>query len=126
MKTGKLLAATGSSIRKWFLPLPVTLFIIFLAGLVFNWRAVSSLAMGVLSIMGLMKLHGQNLRTLPPPLFFLSCACLLFFLSKIVSLLYTNDIDESLAHLRKSLPLVLAPFCFYVHYDLLFIHGERV
>lgn len=113
----------GSS---FLLPFPVLVFILFLAALVFNWRAVSSICMGVLFIAGLSNFNKQTGTFKASPFFYLSIGCILFFISKIFTLYDTSDTGETLAHLRKSLPLALAPFCFYANSQLFRLHSKQI
>lgn len=109
----------GLAILKQLPPFTVMIFIIYLSGLVFNWRAVNSVAAGILFITGLMDYTRQKRSFRSSPFFLLSMACACFFILKCFTLINTSHTEATISHLRKSLPLLLAPFCFYAHAALL-------
>ena len=86
------------------------LYLAFFASLVFAFRAVSSISVGLLLIAGLVKNRIEQKqffnRNLTNPLVIF---CGLLFLFQFVSLLYTNDMEQGWKNIRLKSALVVVP-----------------
>ena len=90
------------------------LYLLFLASLICSLRAITSISIGLILLIGLIT-NGKALSSLfkkGPDLFFM-IGCFLFFLLQLVSLLYTHDQQEAWDHIRLKSGLVLTPLAFY-------------
>src|SRR5580765_6876191 len=89
-------------------------YILFFIGLIFSFRAISSLATGVILVAGIIKnkpaqkyfFHG-NWKNL-----FLA-GCILFYILQFVSLLYTHNMHEGWNNIRLKSGLILIPLAVY-------------
>ncbi|HEV8287271.1 MAG TPA: O-antigen ligase family protein [Chitinophagaceae bacterium] len=95
-------------------PLLFILYLIFLVSLVFAFRAVSSISIGLILITGLVKNKIEQKRVLNPQLknLFFICCCL-FFLLQIIALLYTTNLNREWKDIQMKSALVILPMALY-------------
>jgi O-antigen ligase len=90
------------------------LYVIFFISIVFSLRGVSSIAIGLILINGAIKAKKDCgsffTNDLLSPFFI---GCVLLYILKCISLLYTNDLSEGLKHLERESGLILIPLAVY-------------
>jgi O-antigen ligase len=89
-------------------------YLCFLAGMVFAFRAVSSISTGCLLATSFIKNKTDTGSFFTPRLRnnYLA-ACCLFFILQIIALLYASDVQEGLKHVQIKSALLFIPLCFY-------------
>ena len=87
------------------------LYLVFFVSVICSYRGISSIAIALLIVTGLIKnktetgsLFNKNLKN-----GFILCCCI-FYMLQAASLLYTNNFPESITHLRIKSALILVPF----------------
>lgn len=86
------------------------LYILFFFSLVFSFRAISSISIGLLFIAGLIINRGElKTRLNAPSTRIFLFACSLFFLLQIFSLLWTRDLEEGWKNVRLNSGMLLIP-----------------
>lgn len=90
-------------------------YIIFFVSVVFALRAISSISVGLILLIGLIKNKGFrfDLKGERYLVFFLAGCGLIFFI-QCCSLLYTNNVDEGIKLLQRSSGLVFLPLAVFV------------
>src|SRR5215203_7100933 len=100
------------------------LFLSLLASIVFSWRAVSSIALGLILVTGLLKtasVKGNGFRLSIRSVFFLSCV--LLFALTCLALFYTDNMKEGLTQVQKKSAVVLIPLSLFA--SQWFLNGEN-
>lgn len=89
-------------------------YLVFFTSLIFSFRAISSLSIGLILIAGVLKNKIEQKRFfsryLRSPILIL---CILFFLFQCISLLYTTDLHEGWKNIRLKSALVLIPLALF-------------
>ncbi len=86
------------------------LFVVFLLGLVFSFRAVSSISTGLLLIVGIIKnrIEGKPWMASQWKNLFIF-GCIAYFVIQLLSMIYTQDTQEGWRHIRIKTGIVIIP-----------------
>jgi O-antigen ligase len=98
---------TKSNVTDW---ITHGLYLLFFTSLIFSLRAVTSISIAAILIMGITSNRSRLLSFFKYKYrgYFLS-ACVLLFLLQVISLLYTNDINKGLSNIRIKAGLFIIP-----------------
>jgi O-antigen ligase len=100
--------------RKYFSASIFWLYVIFFVSIVFSLRAISSISIGLILILGIAqkKIEGKSFF-IKNPLNFFVLGCVLLYLINCFSLLYTQNTQEGLKHLQRTSALIFVPLAMY-------------
>lgn len=101
-----------------------TCYLLFFTGLIFHFRAISSISTGLILLAGLVynkQQAGRFIIKRKPGLFLI--ACLLFFIYASVKFLVTDDLHTTLQQIELKSALVIVPAALGASY---FLSGERL